>query len=273
MAKVALCVGINYMGTSSELPDCAKDANDVSEMLSGRGFHVERLLDGEATAARILEKLSAMIKATTYGDLALFTYSGHGSWVPDQSGDEPDGKDEIICPVDVFSGNWISDDQLGEIFSERARGARVVFMSDSCHSGTVHKFAAIPTHILPAPETPTPPQSPRRVRFLPPGTFMKALAARTAHDAPPQRPTQPSRATSAALLMSGCQDWEFSYSTGTNGAFTRAWIDALDAEQILSYQDWYRGVRTKLPTSEYPQVPAIRGAAYQRRWAVLAEGR
>jgi metacaspase-1 len=264
MAKVALCVGIDYSGTDSELPDCVKDANDLSNVLLARGFKIETLLDKAATADAILDKLGEMIAALNYGDLFLFTYSGHGSWVPDQSGDEPDGRDEIICPTDIFQGNWISDDQLAEIFADRARGARVVFLSDSCHSGTVHKFATFPQ--AKAKEA-------RSVRFLPPANFMKALAARTAPDAPPQRPTRSSKAASAALLLAGCQDWEFSYSTGTNGAFTRAALDALADEEILSYQDWYRAIRTKLPTSQYPQTPAIQGAVYQRRWGILEEGR
>lgn len=271
--KLGLCVGINYTGTSNELPDCVKDANDVAECLLARGFEVTTLLDGAATATAILGSLRAMIAKAQYGDLAVFTYSGHGSWVPDQSGDEPDGRDEIICPADIMSGNFISDDQLHEVFSDRHRGARIVFLSDSCHSGTVHKFAEIPKAISPAPQTPPPQQSPRRVRFLPPGNFMKALADRTAPDASPPRPLSTRKVSSAALLLAGCQDWQFSYSTGTNGAFTRAYLDALAAEEILSYQDWYRAIRARVPTSEYPQTPSIQGAAYQRRWGALEEGR
>lgn len=266
--KLALTVGINYTGTSNELPDCVKDANDVAECLMSRGFQVTSILDGAATASVILDALRAMIAKAQYGDLAVFTYSGHGSFVPDQSGDEPDGRDEIICPADIMSGNFITDDQLNEVFSDRNRGARVVFLSDSCHSGTVHKFAEIPTS-WGAPAV----RMPRRVRFLPPGNFMKALADRTAPEAVTQPLTRARKAASAALLLSGCQDWEYSYSTGTNGAFTRAYLDAIAAGEIVSYQDWYRAIRERLPTSEYPQTPSIQGAVYQRRWAVLEEGR
>lgn len=266
--KLGLTVGINYTGTSNELPDCVKDATDVAECLMARGFEVTTLLDGAATASVILEHLRALIAKAQYGDLAVFTYSGHGSWVPDQSGDEPDGRDEIICPADIMAGNFISDDQLHEVFSDRHHGARIVFLSDSCHSGTVHKFAEIPAiGGVPAPA------SSRRVRFLPPGTFMKALADRTAPDAAPPRPLSTRKVSSAALLLAGCQDTEFSFSTGTNGAFTRAYLDALAADEILSYQDWHRAIRMRLPTSEYPQTPSIQGAVYQRRWGALEEGR
>jgi metacaspase-1 len=268
MARVALCIGINKYGSGSDLFGCVNDAADWSAALSARGYQVTTLLDQEATAEKILERLCALIDLCAYGDICVFTFSGHGSWIPDESGDEPDGRDEILCPVDIFAGRWISDDDLHQSFSGRARGARIVFISDSCHSGTVNRFAAMQPLVAG--------DKPRRARFLPPGTFKMALADRSSPDAGPLAPTRALAKTATSVLLAGCRDAEYSYDAWfgdrPNGAFTRAALDAL-AEDPLSYQDWYKMIRTRLPTSEYPQTPQIGGAVYQRRWEALAEGR
>jgi hypothetical protein len=172
-------------------------------------------------------------------------------------------------------GWWISDDDLHQAFSERARGARLIFVSDSCHSGTVSRFAALPVRSAGvAVDAPLPGR--RSVRFMPPATFKSALAERWGPDARPMTPTRALARGVTSVLLAGCADAEFSYDAWfgdrPNGAFTRAALDAL-AESPLSYQDWYRMIRGRLPTSEYPQSPQILGARYQRLWGALEEGR
>ncbi|HEY3493621.1 MAG TPA: caspase family protein [Polyangiaceae bacterium] len=285
MSKRALCVGINYQGTGSELAGCLNDAADWSEALTNRGFEVEHLLEQAATAETILAKLREHVSALKYGDILAFTFSGHGSWVPDEDGDEDDERDEILCPVDIESGIWITDDQLHEVFSTRERGARIVMLSDSCHSGTVSRFSREPM-----------PQSAHtpKVRFMPPTAFMKPKPVGIVHDNIPTgeeimdvRGFGPTRArpvgSGASVLISGCQDVQFSYDAwftapdGTeraNGAFTRAAIDSLaEIHAPATYRDWHRKIRSKLPSATYPQTPMLTARGDQKRWGALDEGR
>ena len=174
MTKRALCIGINdYPGTGSDLSGCVNDAKDWAGMLTGRGFEVTTMLDKDATKAKMAGAMTELVRGAGYGDLAVITYSGHGTWVPDQDGDEADQRDEALCPYDINRGNFLVDDELYDIFQQRQRGARIVFISDSCHSGTVSRMA--------------PPigDNPVRVRFLPPETFLapKALEVAQAHPA------------------------------------------------------------------------------------------
>jgi len=268
MPKYALCVGCNYPGTGSELYGCVNDAEDWSTVLAERGYEVDTLFNEEATAAEILSKLAAMVSRCEYGDIACFTFSGHGSWVPDESGDEPDGRDEVICPADIEQGIWISDDQLAEVFAERARGARVVMLADSCHSGTVSRLStALRPH-----------ERASKIRFLPPEVFygrnspeildVRGIGSRPAKAA----------GSSASLLISGCKDTEYSYDAWfgdrANGAFTRAAIDALkEVHATASYAEWHRKIRTKLPSASYPQTPQLLAAGFQKKWPALGEGR
>jgi len=76
------------------------------------------------------------INKTTSNDYILVFYSGHGTQIPDTNGDETDGYDEAIVPVD-FNGDissLIIDDDLGEIFSH-SKTQKGVFIFDSCFSG------------------------------------------------------------------------------------------------------------------------------------------
>ena len=138
--KRSLHIGINdYPGTDNDLSGCVNDANDWREALAARHFEATSLLDGEATKSDIHEAISKIVGDTGRDDIAVITYSGHGTWVPDEDDDEVDGRDEALCPHDINQGQILTDDELYDIFSERTRGARIIMISDSCHSGTVNR--------------------------------------------------------------------------------------------------------------------------------------
>ena len=100
MANRALCVGINdYPGSNMDLAGCVNDAKDWQALLEQRGYRVDALHDGEATRARIVEALKAVIGQAGDDDSLVFTFSGHGSWLPDDDRDEPDARDEMMCPA------------------------------------------------------------------------------------------------------------------------------------------------------------------------------
>ena len=135
--KRALCVGINnYPGTDSDLYGCVNDMLDWSYLLKNAfGFSVKTLQNENATKQNIEGELADDLLHTTNEDVYVFTFSGHGSFIPDKDGDEPDGVDEVLVPYD-FNKGFIVDDTLNKLLSSVANGT-VVFISDCCHSGTV----------------------------------------------------------------------------------------------------------------------------------------
>ena len=138
MSKKALCIGINdYPGTANDLSGCVNDANDWSIELAKHGFAVTKMLDGQATRAAMTTAIGALISAARAGDTLLITYSGHGTWVPDSSGDEPDGRDEALCPYDIGTAGPLLDDEIRTLFRSIGAGVRILLISDSCHSGSV----------------------------------------------------------------------------------------------------------------------------------------
>ena len=67
----------------------------------------------------------------------MFFYLGHGSQVRDHDGDELDGYDESLLPVDYETEGRILDDELNVIIVRPLpRGATLHAIIDSCFSGT-----------------------------------------------------------------------------------------------------------------------------------------
>lgn len=259
-------MGINdYPGTSSDLTGCVNDANDWKEVLESRDFEVRLLLDREATRKALAGELRRLVGASRAGDILVFQFSGHGSWIPDEDGDEADSRDEVLCPHDIAGGGPLTDDDLHGIFSERRPGARVVLIADSCHSGTVSRFRR---HA--AGE-----RRGRRVRFLPPREFLSRASLRALGKGERRRAASPPGRRSA-LLLSGCLETEFSYDAvfrgRPNGAFTHAAIRSLARlPEGTTYLDWYAAIRRALPTAEYPQTPTLYGSSTEKRWKVLED--
>lgn len=271
MTKYALCIGINdYPGTGSDLAGCVNDANDWAKELKGRGFKVAQLLDRQATGKAMREAIRSTLAGANADDLVLVQYSGHGSFVDDVDGDEPDGTDECLCPYDVSSKGAITDDELFNIYSARPQGVKVLMISDSCHSGTVARFAPITT-----PPTIRGARAPqRKVRFLPPTVFLsRRRAARLGMQRATRSSSPPGR--HAALLMSGCQDTEYSYDAyfegRPNGAFTFIALRALARLKAnATYADWYTAIRKALPSQQYPQSPNLYGSSSMKKWKIFA---
>lgn len=270
MEKRALCIGINdYPGTGSDLAGCVNDANDWAVVFNKRGFSVDKILDKQATGDAIRKAIKALVTQAKRGDLVVVQYSGHGSFVPDDDGDEPDGTDECLCPYDISSKGPITDDEMFELFSARQQGVKVFMISDSCHSGTVAKFAPIVTP--PTIRGKNAPQ--RKVRFLPPAVFLsKRKAAKLGTRRAYRASSPPGRY--AALLMSGCQDTEYSYDAyfegRPNGAFSFVALRALESlKPKATYRDWFKEIRKALPSQQYPQTPNLYGSTSMKRWKMF----
>lgn len=253
MAKRALCVGINdYPGTKMDLAGCVNDAKDWRAFLEQRGYTVASLLDAEATRARIMAGLVSLVGEAAAGDSLVFTFSGHGSWLPDADADEPDSRDEMMCPYDVMSDEYLLDDDLYRVFTTKPAQARLYVIADCCHSGSVVRYAADPR---PADAGAI------KARFLPPYVFARGnVRVEQAIDRAVSKPA-PTKLTYPAVLFSGCQDTEFSYDTSfggrPNGAFTRTALDALRDSRIETPKALHDAVRTRLPSQSLPQTPQL----------------
>lgn len=263
MTKKALCIGINdYPGTDSDLSGCVNDAHDWKQALQSRGFRVRSLLDAQATKAAMSEAIGDLISGAKSGDTVVITYSGHGTWVPDSSGDETDGRDEALCPHDIRTAGALLDDDLHDILKQRQVGVRILLLSDSCHSGTVTRGdesdldAAMP-----------------RARFLPLAAWLSPNLLPTRLSRPAILYTGFARA-GGDLLLAGCKDTEYSWDTRfngrPNGAFTYYALKTLNTLGAnATYADWFRAIGDYLPSTRLPQTPQILGAKEAREFKLF----
>lgn len=141
----ALAIGLarvdpgHYGGWSGPLAGCEPDAHNMRRIATQAGLEARMLLTEQATRQGVLDAIAAEAAVMRAGDLFVISYSGHGGQVPDYNGDDPeDGLDETWC---LYDGQLI-DDELYVALGDFDPGVRVLVFSDSCHSGTVLRVIA-----------------------------------------------------------------------------------------------------------------------------------
>lgn len=144
--KRAILVGINYVGQKGELSGCHNDVGNIQDYLvKNQGFQQENITvlmdDGtqqSPTYDNIIAAFRKLVSETESGDCAFFHYSGHGGRLEDDDGDEDDGYDETLIPVDYQSAGQIRDDLVfSELVGRMPEGSTLTCLMDCCHSGSV----------------------------------------------------------------------------------------------------------------------------------------
>jgi hypothetical protein len=143
MGKKAFLVGINDYYPSGpggqDLAGCVNDVKDMANTLVICGFTPKDIVictDNRATKQNVIKGIKQVVSRAKKDDSIVFYYSGHGSQVYNAE-EEPDKKDEVLCPHDMdFSSSFISDDELAGIFKTLPQGVNLEVLLDCCHSGT-----------------------------------------------------------------------------------------------------------------------------------------
>lgn len=146
-----LIIGINdYVGEKNDLAGAVNDAVDISNTLKKIGAtRIVTLLDKDAKKQRIQSEWFNMVRQAKPGDTLIFTYAGHGSQEPEPKGrnGEEDGMNENFLlanytPKGPGRAERIVDDEMFQwLRAADNKGLRVVFVADSCHSGTMFRSA------------------------------------------------------------------------------------------------------------------------------------
>lgn len=129
-------------GAISNLEGSANDAQAVAQVITARfGFvrtNVRVLIDKAATRSAILDSLTALLTRSRAGDVALFSFAGHGAL---RRNSLTPGKqvDQTLVPVDANAGaEDIRDKELAALIAPAAaRGVIVTMIIDACNSGSI----------------------------------------------------------------------------------------------------------------------------------------
>ncbi|MET0872304.1 MAG: caspase family protein [Paeniglutamicibacter terrestris] len=272
--RYALCVGINdfqNLPRGSWLNGCVNDAKDFAEVLgAGYGFadhQIEVLTNADATKAAVMDKLrAAMDRAASDGLKHLvFTFSSHGTQIPDTSGDEADQSDEAFATYDLNQAGdqWdpatlISDDELHDLISRAPQGMLVEVVLDTCHSGDGLKAL----DLLPG----------RRPRFLPPPTPIGLERTATADPRAFRDLVSRSGAGARPVLLAGCRSDQTSadavFEGRYNGAFTYYLLQELRTDPTRTRKVILAAVIKSLTKDRFDQRAQLEGpvAAKNSPW-------
>eukprot|EP00667_Euglena_gracilis_P007749 EG_transcript_7825 len=269
--RKSVLVGINYFGTSGELRGCINDVHNMINFIEPYGFHntpesMIVLTDDQRnggrppTAQNIRSAIQWLTAGAQPGDMFFFHYSGHGVQVPDLDGDEADGMDEAICPVDYSRAGFIVDDELFELLVRPLpQGSRLTCIMDCCHSGTVLDlpFVFNGTEGMVG-------------RIAKPNSDWKRMFSDFYYGDRPDEPTD-KLAMADVLLISGCKDRQTSADVGNvshafgqvaliggpGGALTNALISVLTRKTHITYAEVMTGLRDELRATGFSQVPQL----------------
>jgi hypothetical protein len=212
-----------------------------AETLGRLGFETQLVTDGQATYQNIVDGISALIRQSRSGDVVVVQYAGHGTHVPDVTGDEAagdtPGDDEALCPFDMDTGALVIDDDLARIFRDIPDGVNVTCFFDCCHSGTSTRLGVgapaqrarsadeRPRYIVASPELV---QAHRRFRM---GMGGSRAAARTGP------------ATMREVLFAACLSNEVAWESNGHGEFTLRATRILAQGGTVTHEQFERQVR------------------------------
>jgi hypothetical protein len=144
--KRALVIGITYVGSPWFIDGSHNDCKNMIKYLKlVHNFKDEEITilmdDGQhthPTKANIEKAFYDLAFSCQPGDAAFFHYAGHGGFTPDLNGDESNGFDDSIYPVDYMDkGEIIDDDIFKKLLIPLPKGVRMTAIVDCCHSGTI----------------------------------------------------------------------------------------------------------------------------------------
>jgi hypothetical protein len=139
----ALLVGIDAYRHVRPLKGAISDARDIEGALRRSGItDVTVLLDERANRDAVIGAIEALIQRSGRGDLVMISIAGHGAQEPERvKGSQPDGMDSVFLLADFATTTAGSRQRIiGTEFNHfikrlEERGARVLFVADTCHGG------------------------------------------------------------------------------------------------------------------------------------------
>lgn len=230
-----------YGGWDGFLAGVAPDIRDTSAFFVRRGSERFLLENADMTDqgfVNVHKVISANAKA---GDVVAWYHSGHGVPKVEDGGlgevisNDNDRYDEGIC---LYNG-IVSDNFIRSLLAMYAKGVNLVCIFDTCYSGELHRVVARPDRIPKAapsgiPRIPSPPKEPMAVRKV------------------------------AANLISigACQTYEVAYDMGTNGLWTRTFLDAF--KEGMTWAEWFKAAKKEMPADQTPRIRLEKSTAFSK---------
>jgi hypothetical protein len=249
-SRRALCIGIDAYDAPYALAGCVNDARDWAAALRALGFDSSVLLNADATRQGILDAVTGLVASSRPGDVVVFQYAGHGTRVPDVDGDEVNGRDSALCPIDFAAGRFLIDDDIRRVLQRVPDGVNLTCFFDCCHSGTITRLVA------PAPAAPRGADVRGRGFFSTPEMKIAHGQFRTGmrEEAPPLR----SGAEMREVSFAACSDVQTAQEVDGHGQFTaRALALLRQGAGGMTNTDFHQRVVAAFGARAHEQTPQL----------------
>ncbi|KAJ1801830.1 Ca(2+)-dependent cysteine protease, partial [Coemansia sp. RSA 2598] len=272
--KRALLIGINYFGTKHLLKGCINDVHNMKKFITEHfGFREQDMViltDDQRDNPRRMPTHDNIIKAMKWlvsdarmNDSFFFHDSGHGNVVASRTGDEIDGNDETICPIDFESRGQIIDDDMNAIMVRPLpRGARLTAIFDCCHSATALDLPFMYNHMGKL-------KNEKAISFAGKGLMAagnsylkgdiagalkgltKSLDIMMTGDQKLEKSRRTKSTMGDVIMFSGCKDDQTSADTKTEdlaftGAMSHALVSSMNANPHQTYVELLQDIRRRL---------------------------
>lgn len=242
------------------LKACENDAKAMMALAQSKNFTPHLLLTKEATSQNVIAAIEHAAEILKPGDFLLLTYSGHGGQVPDMN-NEPEEEDQLDETWCLYDRQFL-DDELYHLWSHFRQYVRILMLSDSCHSGTMAKDPLM--NMLDQINGPA-------IRTLPMDVSEKTYQIhKSIYDELQQEHPNSESATidASVILISGCQDSQFSMDGTDNGLFTGTLLKVWDEGKYKgSIRSFYKRIVKNMPYYQCPNLFKVgsRTTEFERR--------
>ena len=232
----ALLIGINYIGTNNELYGCINDTSSINSLISNNGFQKICILTDNTIKKpnrdNILAEFINLLSNSKSGDVLLFFYSGHGSYILDKNNNEATGYDQLIVPCDL---NGIVDDEFKSIIQTNLKkDVTLIALFDCCFSGSVLDLKY---------------------------QYMDSLDKNNLTENINETET-----IGNVIMISGCSDIQTSSDTFLNnqnqGAMTWAFLEAFKSGKNITWRNLLIKMRDLLKQSNFSQLPQLTSGSF-----------
>jgi len=142
-----LILALDYKATAHPLT-CSIDGRNMEQLVRSCGIpqqNITAMYDEQCTKENVQEQIEQIAAQCQPGDFFVYYYSGHGTNMADQTGDEADGQDEAFCFVtpdgQVSYESCMTDDDFSDVMTSNLDdGVNIIILTDCCHSGTIADF-------------------------------------------------------------------------------------------------------------------------------------
>jgi len=246
--KAVFVAANNY--SFNPLRGCINDVQELWKKLFEEiyGFKCVTVLEEQETKTNFMDALNKLVDNAKEDDSLVFMYSGHGTSVADNDGDEEDGRDEALYLRD---GSTVRDDEIRVILDKLPKNVKLTFISDSCYSGTISRaflntmndnsFYSVP-------------------KFMPPSDDMDAVCI---NSLPLKKtmfyPEEDMNHVTLSGTNSSTYSWDANIDGKYFGAFSYYAVKVLIEKPDMTYTEFGERIKAFLPSSKYSQYPQVEG--------------